>query len=92
MRRTFTSTRALGTGLILALAIMTNAISASGREALPADVGMGWKSGLACAACAAGGLTLAAAGPAAILAAAFFPGSTVIVVGCALTCYDAFTE
>lgn len=91
MRRTITSTRALGAGLILALAVMTNATPASGREALPADVGMGWKTGLACAACAAGGFALLAGGPAAILAAAFFPGSTVVVAGCAFTCYEALT-
>ncbi len=89
MRRTITLTRSLGAGLLLAFALVLTVIPSPRRESLSSDLGLGWRSALACIGCAAGGLALASMGPGALLLAAHVPGSTIAVVGCALTCYDA---
>jgi hypothetical protein len=52
--------------------------------------GGGFLSALACAGCAAGAVGILAGGWAALVAAAWTPGSTLIVAGCIGACVNAF--
>ena len=48
--------------------------------------GSGWKAFVICATCVAGGIGLLGGGPAAIVAAASMPGSTLALGGCIAAC------
>jgi len=87
-----------GLALAMLFAALSGAMSAPARRGdtrgvPPAEVvGRGWGDILACAACAAGAVFLASGGPGAVLAAAYAPGSAVVVAACITSCANAVNE
>lgn len=57
------------------------------------DSGRGWATAVTCVGCIGGGVGIAMTGGlAAVLAASFIPGSTLVVAGCVYACYDAVSN
>jgi hypothetical protein len=56
----------------------------------PSETGRGWGSMIGCAACAVATGLIVAGGPATLIIAVNTPGSTVALLACAATCYEAF--
>lgn len=66
-----------------------NAVSTPVAAAAATQTGRGWGSMIACAGCAIGAGFILAGGPGAILIAVNTPGSSIALLGCVATCYEA---
>ena len=69
-----------------------NAASTPIAAATASQSGRGWGSLIACAGCAIGAGFILAGGPGAILIAVNTPGSSIALLGCAATCYEALAS
>jgi tartrate dehydratase alpha subunit/fumarate hydratase class I-like protein len=65
------------------------AAAATATRAPAEEIGRGWGAMIGCASCLLGAGIVIAGGPAAILIAVNTPGSSIAVLGCIATCYEA---